>query len=301
MTRHARSNKLCVLCRTNQSSRTGEHVWPSWYLNDWDTRPRQFATWSFNGEPILNRQDTPVSPRERVRVLLPVCISCNGVLEQRFEGPTKGVLRRLFDPAGPASLVLTAPEVRLVGEWFAKTLLLLSHPDAEYQIPQIEQQAVRFTPDYVPDAVFYDWLIDGNPPPAGLSVWTHRADLTSDERPDFLIPLPDVTADGGTHRFVAFTVAMHGLSITLVVHPGWPIEHPLEAAHQAARLVPDPGHAADLSAMPVLAPHSVRWSKVHVTLKPGVLGTATLPPLRASQMPFQFLPEISPLWESWGA
>ena len=83
---------LCVLCMSQPASRKGEHVWPSWYLRDQDRRgPGPFA-WSHNGEPIVDRDGSPITAGPvRVRLMLPVCASCNGRLEQRFESPAKAV------------------------------------------------------------------------------------------------------------------------------------------------------------------------------------------------------------------
>jgi hypothetical protein len=230
-------------------------------------------------------------------VLLPTCGPCNTELERRFESPTKGILRRLFDNRG--DLALTAAESRLVGLWFAKTLLLLAHCDSAHQHPKIDEVAPRWAPEEMPPGEYFRWLVDGSEPPDGVSVWIFRSDETTDAPRRHLVPLPDVTADGGTFDFVSFMVAFHGICVTLVLHPGWRIEHPLEAEGQAIRLLPSYGQPADLGSLPVLWPQAVRWLRCKVVLKPGVLGSAELPSLRASTDPFGVIAEALPFADRW--
>jgi hypothetical protein len=278
--------ETCVLCRTTSASKHGEHVWPTWYLEDCEAAGSPlFPYWKFNDEPITDRHGRPLGFIDRIRVQLPVCVDCNSILEKRFETPAKETLRRVFAADGAASL--TADEAARVGAWFTKTLLLLVHPQIRYAHPRIGDHAVRLDATEMPPDAIYDWLVTGDPPPAGLSLWVHRADLGHQEPSKFEMPLPVVTADGITVRYLAFEVCTHGLSATLIVHPGWPIEHPLEAADEAVRLTPAPTGPVVLSDMPRLWPRTVRWLQAqHFYMKPGMLGTQQLPPLQASGMPF---------------
>ena len=195
--------------------------------------------------------------------------------------------------------MLTAEEAARVGQWFAKTMLLSAHPDARYEHPAVDRVAIRLRAGEMPPAEFYDWLITGDPPPEGLSVWSHRSDPMRTENPLHRMPLPCVTADGQTTEFLALTVSLHGLCVEVVVHPGWPIVHPLVETSQAVRLTPPPGTSVDLSALPVLAHNVVRWTRVQLTLVDGALGSPDLPPLRASNEPARLLPEVLPFTTHW--
>ena len=280
---------ICELCR-QQRKITREHVWPQWYLRDQDrTGPGPFP-WTRNGEAITNRHGEPIGPGERrMRVLLDLCRECNGTLDSRFEAPAREPLRRLFVAAGETTL--TADEAGAVGAWFAKTLLLLGHPHSRYANPRVDLDVVRFADDEIPGQPFYDWLVTGQPPPSGLSVWLHRADLTSTKRPAYTVPLPHVTANGKVYAFTQLEVGLHGLSVTLVVHPGWPILHPLVADGEAVQLLPGSVVGVDVSALPVLWPKLIKWTRSRVELPPGVLGTDSLPPLpKAPDVVFAVLP-----------
>ena len=140
----SQSGQLCVLCGTRLASRKGEHVWPLWYLRGEDRKgPGAFA-WTHNGAPICDRAGSPIiAGQVRRRLKLPVCTVCNGLLEQRFESPTKDVLRRLFSLEGNVSLA--SGDAGRVGEWFAKTLMLSAHPEAYYDHSAITATAIRLT------------------------------------------------------------------------------------------------------------------------------------------------------------
>lgn len=216
-------------------------------------------------------------------MLLPVCRPCNAELDRRFEKPAKDALRRLFAARG--DLRLTAAEARTVGLWLAKTLLLTAHPSTRYGDQAIDRHALRWDPDESPPQWYYRWLVTGEEPPEGLSLWLHRTDEAAEDpgTPEHTVPLPTVTADGEVVDFVCFQQSFHGVHITLVIHPGWPVIHPLEEDGRAVRLLPAVG-AQDLAALPVLPRRTVRWIRCRVALRDGVLGSQDLPPLGASSL-----------------
>jgi hypothetical protein len=288
----AKESEPCVLCHSQLASPKGEHVWPNWYLKDCEAAGQPaFPYWSYNGQPITDREGRPIGSEKRMRVQLPVCVTCNSILEARFETPTKAILRRLF--AADGATALTADEAGKVGAWFTKVLLLLIHPQIRYEHPNIGDRAVRLDPTELPPDTFYTWLVTGSPPPLDLSLWVHRADLRYTQAPRFEMPLPLVTAEGTTIQFLASELCTHGLSLTLVVHPGWKIEHPLEALGEAVRLTPIPDKPVDLAALPVLWPKTVQWLQAQLfKLKPGVLASPNLPPLHASGLPFAAQPGL---------
>lgn len=149
---------------------------------------------------------------------------------------------------------------------------------------------------------YYRWLVTGEPPPPGLSLWAFRSDEGEDNRPPprYRIPLPIVEADGAKTEFVNLQLTFHGISVTLVVHPGWDIRHPLEVDGDAVRLWPAPDKEIDLASLPVLPSNTVAWMRCRVTLKPGSLGSPELPALEHTSSPFSVLPAVMPFVESWG-
>lgn len=290
----------CVLCRSGQSTRRGEHVLPQWYLAAQGLGPGPFP-WTINGEPILNRRGQPVTLPERVRILLPVCEPCNGELNRRFEVPGRGPLGRLFAARG--AIALAGHDLEAVALWFLKTLLLHARPEARYSAPRVDAVALKWTPDELPERRFFDWLVNGSAPPSGLSLWVFRSDEADEalSPSQYTIPLPVATADGAATEFVSFQMTFHGLNVTVVVHPGWAIRHPLEENGQGLLLWPNPPQTgADLGVLPVLPRRTVAWMKCRVRLRPGVLGTSELPPLGHSPHPFAVLPIGARFVESWG-
>lgn len=289
----------CALCATGIASRAGEHVLPKWYLGDQDRIGPPPYSWSVNGERVRDRNGDPIERRERTRILLPVCEQCNGILERRFETPTKDIVRRLFAARG--DLELDADEARLVGLWLAKTLLLQAHPQARYADPVVEKHALRWREDDAPPRRYYDWLIAGVDPPEGLSLWVFRSDESAEDRAsaDYRIPLPDLTCDCVRTKFLTFQLGWHGLDTTLVVHPGWPVDHPLERDGLAVRLLPVSG-AVGLGDLPIVRRRAIAWMRCRVILRDGALDSPDLPPLSPSMYPFTALPELVPFVTLWG-
>ena len=292
--------KLCVLCGLRPATRHGEHVLPKWYMRDRGPGPGPYP-WTINGKPILDWRGRPIAPTERVRVQLPTCSHDNATMNRRFEVPAKETLRRLFASRG--AIALAPDELRPVALWFLKTLLLLARPEAQYQHPKIDPYAIRWDTDEVPHG-YYEWLIDGQAPPPGVSLWMFRADERRDDRPTptYRVPLPTVDADGSRIDFVCFQMTFHGVQVTLVVHPGWDIRHPLENDNAAVRLWPGPpSSGVNLAALPVLPSNAVSWFRCRVTLRSGVLGNTQLPPLGHTPNLLAYLPTMAPFIESWGA
>ena len=170
-----------------------------------------------------------------------------------------------------------------MGLWLAKTILLTAHPSVRYGDAAIDRHALRWDADECAPDHFFRWLVTGDEPPEGLSLWLHRTDEAVDDpgSPEFTVPLPTVVADGREVDFVCFHKSFHGIHVTLVVHPGWAIVHPLEQDGRAVRLLPATG-AHDLGAMPLLPRRVVSWMRCRVHLCEGALGSRDLAPLTAS-------------------
>ncbi|MDP9389142.1 MAG: hypothetical protein M3Q48_14795 [Actinomycetota bacterium] len=194
-----------------------------------------------------------------------MCERCNGELNRRFEVPARNPLGQLFAARG--AIALDGQDLEAVALWLLKTLLLHGRPEARYSAPRIDDVALKWTPDELPERRFFDWLVTGDSPPSGLSLWVFRSDEADETVPPsrYTIPLPVVTADGATTEFVNFQMTFHGLNLTIVVHPGWVIRHPLEENRQAVRLWPNPPEdGADLGLLPVLHRRTVACVNVAV-------------------------------------
>jgi hypothetical protein len=204
--------------------------------------------------------------------------------------------------ASRGAVRLTASEADAVGAWFVKTLMLHAHPAAHYTHPAIDRAALRWSSNEAP-LTHYDWLVNRTPAPAGISLWVFRANEATDKResPTYRVPLPVVETDQGVVPYVCFQMTLHGVNATVVVHPGWAINHPLEQAGEALRLFPHAGDGADLTALPVLGPRAVGWLRCRVTLRPGALHSPDLPPLEASSQIFAFNNALLPFVRGWGA
>jgi hypothetical protein len=268
---------LCALCRLRPGIGRGEHVWPQWYLGDSDRLGPPASGWATNDVPITNRDGVQIHPAKRQRVLLPACTTCNGEMDRRFEKPAMPVIRRLKAAgwSGPA----TADEWGNVGRWFAKILLLLGNPQARYEHPAISDEVVRFglgTPDI-------SWLTNGEPPPEGLSLWVFRASAEP-AAPTYRMSVPRLVRvpDGDPVTFHFLQVSMDGLSVTLLSHPGWTVQHPLVERGHAWELLRDPPEGGDLTLLPKLSRTVVQWRASDWTLTPGARLGQGLPPLYAT-------------------
>jgi len=85
------------------------------------------------------------------------------------------------------------------------------------------------------------------------------------------------------------------LDVSLVYHPGWEIEHPLELDGRALRLWPRAADAeADFASLPPVHPKVMGWLKgPTLHFLPGALGSANLPPLSPSFDPMELLPQFT--------
>jgi len=216
-----------------------------------------------------------------------MCTSCNGLLNRRFEQPAKPLVRRLF--GGPPLPRLTGTELAAVAAWLLKTWILLPHPEVFHAHPLIDRAHLPMKWPSPAEPEYYRWLITGDSPPAGLSLWLHRTGDLEGPAPggDRRLVLPTVHESGRSIRFESHEVTLHGLTVTLAVHPGWPIDHPLELEGRAVRLWPDPPDGFDFEALPpVRRSEGVAWSRgLQVELRPGALGSGLLPPLTLGPTP----------------
>ncbi len=285
MTRRLDS-KLCIFCPT-QSSRNGEHVWPQWFLRTLTSGDGQFTTW-VDQEPIRDREDRPRTQTSLHRVKVPMCdgaggrsCGCNGDLNRRFEEPTKPLIRQLITNDGNATF--NGQQATVVALWLLKTWLLLAHPSAEdsrNNIPAL--QSLRWTA--APDNV-WRWMVTDALPPPGLSMWCHkRSALPTDQTATRQVPLPTIVVDDREVEFRSIRASISFLDVSVVYHPDWAIDHPLEREGRALRLWPrDSDQPADFTSLRPVDTRDMNWFKgPRLVFLPGSFPSSDLPPLSDS-------------------
>lgn len=124
-------------------------------------------------------------------IKLPCCGECNDTLARRFENPGQKAAHRLLSQETPA---LSADEAQAAALWVLKTWLLMAHPSARYQAGTPRPRPWDAAPEGT-----WSWLIDGRPPPDGLSAWAFRhlqGATVASPAPVSVVTLPTVVADG---------------------------------------------------------------------------------------------------------
>jgi len=182
-------------------------------------------------------------------------------------------------------------QCRTVSLWFLKTWLLLAHPAARESDPEVTPARWDSGSDDL-----YGRMVTNQPLPNRLSIWvTRRAEEAPKPAMAQHIPLPTVIADGRTIQFRAKRAGVLFLDVSLVYHPGWEIEHPLELDGRALRLWPRAADTeADFASLPPVHPKVMGWLKgPTLHLLPGALGSANLPPLSPSFDPMELLPQFA--------
>lgn len=245
---------LCRLCGAPGDSR--EDVRPKW-LNRrlFPGEDGPFYTW-VNGEPVTKRDGTERPIPHLSPVLLWVCAKCNGALAARFEAPGQRdpVERLLTSECEPR---LSATEAKTVGLWFLKTLLLWAHPDVHEDDPTLDARAERWPIDLD----LWRWAAEGSEPPPDLSIWLSRVDASLDVSANEQreAHLPRVVTERGEVEVRMIERGIRSFNVVLVHHPGWRIEHPLEAEGVVARLWPPLDRAIDVASLPALGSRAVKW------------------------------------------
>lgn len=290
-------NSTCVFCRAKPSSPSGEHALPSHFIEEFfpdvDERGEveQYSL-EIGGQPELSRDGSKWTQANFPRVKLPCCDGCNNKLNKRFEQPVKEIIHRLF---GDGSTDLTSNEMCRAGLWLLKTCLLLVHPEAR-QNARNWIPLPRWNLTTIPSDI-YSWMVNNQPPPVGLSVWiSHVRDPEPGEFPSQQVQLPTVVADGGSTQFQGNRCAILFLGIDLVYHPGWAIEHPLEADGWAVRMWPCSGSSTvNIAGLPAVSRRAIAWATpgAEVHFAPGMYDEVNLPPLTVGMNPmFQSVPGV---------
>jgi hypothetical protein len=164
--------------------------------------------------------------------------------------------------------------------WLLKTWLLLANPQAESSWPG--RSRTHFDLDAIPEDL-YGWMIGGDRPPEGLSVWIQRQDVSLPRAEETAtLFLPEVVLGGVRTRFQAFRCGVRFLDVSVAYHPGWPIEHPLEADGRALRIWPPPPGGCDLGSLPAVPERTFNWACGPTLWLEGTALPARLPELSTS-------------------
>lgn len=266
---------MCEICGLRPAYGKGEHVFPAWYLKDSDAAGQPKFGWSLNGEVLRNRDGDPLQFQQRQRLLLPACRECNAKLDTRVEKAAKAPVRALLVHGWTGEL--EAENWAAIGIWFAKILLFATHKSAQYQHPEINKN--RIPGDWSTED--FAWLINGDPPPADLSLWVFRAkQVKGVPEAKALFPRSVKTSAGELTVFKMSTITLDGISVTLAYHPGWKVDHPLVESGDAWELLHS-ASAGDLSDLPLLPMNAIQWSRPWLELADGVSLDSSLPHLGA--------------------
>lgn len=264
----------CIFCES-PSTKSGEHVWPSWFLRMFsDEGPFHLE---INGNPDLKRDGDlrTTSSLEGTRV--PMCQPHNAALNRRFEEPAKEIIRSA-KPRNADSRwqTLSADDVRAMAEWVIKVGLLSKHPAATFDNPSMDEQVERWA---AANSDLYEWMVTGAPVPDQLTAFASFQSHLVDPDPVGILHVPRMVTEAGVTRIsqhVAFSVL--DLSFDLIYHPARRIEYPHVPA-RAIEVSPARASGHDLQMLTPSHPSDVRIVvSGSVELLPDRLGR-DLPPI----------------------
>ncbi|RFZ63007.1 hypothetical protein DE4576_04946 [Mycobacterium marinum] len=243
----------CAIC--GDLSDTWEHVYPKWFLANWDeTGP---FTARANGQPLRTRAGVIRTNSKMWRILLPLCRKCNNDLDRLFEKTAKGPVRRLLRDMQPLNDRAAVTEI---ARWTVKTLALASHPDARFEAlaSQAQKRYQKPWTDY-PRAILES--IGVGAVPNDTSLWFALTDPSRPGLPD--PPFEEVLlrhtsrADNlggsGRTRTTGFALTDDRIGwFQLAYHPLHDFVHPFERHALVTRLWPNPPERLDVRDHPVL-------------------------------------------------
>jgi hypothetical protein len=272
----------CVLCGA-ASTRVGEHVWPAWFLSEfYDEGP--FEASKAGVAYTARDSPTPLKSGGLPGVHVPMCESCNTILNTRFEEPAKPVVRQLIPlEANHIWPKLSAPEVQALALWLLKVGLLTAHPAAVHDLPQVNNDSSfpRLDPFL---SEWTSWMSTGSLPPGGFSVYVTRRAVTEDVELGRLrrqVQLPKILVDGRDIRLVQRSFGFRGLNVTIVWHPGWDIKNAQVDEGRAVRLWPQPAET-DFALLPEVNPREFEFvdaSIVEIRMTPTAFDIIARTPL----------------------
>jgi len=213
--------KSCVLC-PNPSVGVGEHVWSGWFIDEYQGQGPFTA--SRGGAPYTKRdKKTPVTSEALQGVHVPMCETCNALLNRTVEVPAKPVVRNLLAHGdSSACLKLSAEECADLARWLLKVGILKGHPEAVHDHVGLQRDPSfpRMT-TVRPERL--DWMRTGSAPPDGFSVYaTRRHPRGEDGAPSDkqIIVLPNLLVDGQDLDYTSWSFGSRGSTSRSCGTPG---------------------------------------------------------------------------------
>ncbi|GAA1493140.1 hypothetical protein GCM10009627_14860 [Curtobacterium herbarum] len=196
-------------------------------------------------------------------VHVPACVACNNALGTYLEEPAKNLVRRILGHTDSHDdLLISADDSDALARWLLKVGLLSYLPERRFDLPAMNEDSdvpvlSRVRGDWL------SWMTVGSPPPDSFSVYITRRELDgSDPDPEpgdqQWIPLPHPVVDGKDLDFMLRAFGFRGVNVTIVWHPGWPIDHPQVTDGRAVQLWPSP-HEFNFGSMPQVSTKELRF------------------------------------------
>jgi hypothetical protein len=224
-----------------------------------------------NGIPVLNRAGELRTSTTLQPLKLDVCGSsnprdghqspdCNNQLNRRFEKQGRPAVEAVWRDQA----VLDGPATRAFAAWWAKTLLLASHPATRHTFPGLARTAPS-RPATLPGSSdpLLPYLNGPDLLPPDLSLWlatSHSEHGTHELEDACTVALPTITLGTGPagrcHAINTGPSLLQGgtrVLLQLVHHPYCYIAHPFEEAGLAVRIWPEPPTLLDIGTLPVLS------------------------------------------------
>lgn len=229
-------------------------MWPSWLIKEFHGEGP--FTIEKSGNPYPKRDGTPVTAEALQSVHVPMCQECNSRLSRSIEIPAKTVIRQIIPTSD--TLIwpkITATEAEALARWFLKVGLLLTHPEAVHDSPQVQKDRA-FRRQAQDEPAWLEWMRMETPPPKSFSVFLTRqrvSSLPSWDAETLLLELPSVSVGTNDLHYRTWSAGIRGIAVTVVWHPHWPILHPLIEEGRAAKLWPDPS-PVDFALLPEVHP-----------------------------------------------
>jgi hypothetical protein len=284
--------ETCVFC-TNPSVGVGEHVWPTWFINEFHGQGP--FTSAHGGETYMTRNGTPQRSSALPGVHVPMCDACNAALNTHLEVPAKPIVRKLLTHGDSSEdLCVSDAESAALAGWLLKVGVLSAHPTRRHDLPAMDSDGdVPMLSVVQPE--WLSWMTTGNAPPDGFSVYLTRRELNGDPPLNASdrewIVLPRIIVDDRDLGFMQRSFGFKGVNLTIVWHPEWPIDHPQVAAGRAVQLWPAP-QAFNFGDLPRVNPDELRFvdgSIGEVVMDAAVFEERTRTPLSVTTNPITSL------------
>lgn len=262
----------CVFCG-NPSSRVGEHVWPAWFIGEF--AGHGLFTASRGGNVYLKRRkegEPEPGPQTSIAlpgVHVPACVACNGAMNAHLEEPAREIVRSLLAHGDSSDdLLVSTDESTALARWLVKVGILAAHPARRFDLPAMnaDPNVSKFVNAR---SEWLSWMTTGAPLPAGFSVYISRRKIDGSEpvpapEGQQRIPLPNVIVDGDRLDYMQRAFGFYGVNVTIVWHPGWPIDQPQVSNGRAVQLWPKPS-PFNFGSLPQVSPKELQFIDITIS------------------------------------